>query len=61
MTMLSAFLAEQAEAQGHDGGAPAVVAYVHNAKSGKVWVMSANHKVVIHDRKLAARLAGAVH
>lgn len=60
MTMLSAFLAEQAEAHGQAGAHP-VVAYVHNPKKGQIWVMSPQHKVVIHDKKLAERLSRAVH
>jgi hypothetical protein len=59
LTVLSALLAEQADAHGDPGARP-IIAYVRNPKRGEIAVMTADREVTIHDRKLAVRLARAV-
>ena len=59
LTMLSALLAEQADAHAAPGSRP-VIAYVKNPKKGEIAILAADREVTIHDRKLAARLARAV-
>lgn len=53
-----------AEAQAQPTSVPAgaagpLVAYVRDAHSGEVAVMSGEREVVVHDRELAARIARA--
>jgi hypothetical protein len=59
MTVLAALLADQADAHGDPGSRP-IIAYIRNPKKGDISVMVADREVMIHDRKLAARLARAV-
>ena len=59
LSVLSALLAEQADAHG-EPGSRAIIAYVRNPARGEIAVMTADREVRIHDRKLAARLARAV-
>lgn len=39
------------------GAAGPLVAYVRDARSGRVAVMAGEREVVVHDRRLAARIA----
>ena len=59
LTVLSAFLAEQAVAEGAADSRP-IIAYISNPKSGEIAVMAADREVRLRDAKLAARLARAV-
>jgi hypothetical protein len=56
-TVVGALLTEEAQARiaAHDGP---VVAYVHDARTGEISVMARDREVRVHDRKLAARIAG---
>jgi hypothetical protein len=61
LTVLSALLAEQADAHSErDPRSRPIIAYVANPKRGEIAVMAADREMKIHDRKLAARLARAV-
>jgi hypothetical protein len=57
MTVVGALLTEEAQARvaAHDGP---VVAYVHDARTGEISVLAGDREVHVHDRKLAARIAG---
>lgn len=59
LSVLSALLADQADAHTEPGSRP-LIAYVANPKRGDIAVMAADREVTIHDPKLAARLARAV-
>jgi hypothetical protein len=60
MTALGTLVTEQAEAkEGTHGHPHPVVAYVRDARSGEISVMSGNREVRVRDRKLAARIARA--
>jgi hypothetical protein len=60
MTVVGALVAEQADAKVPARSGP-VVAYIRNPRNGEISVMAGEHQVKLHDRKLAARLARAVH
>lgn len=60
MTVVGALVAEEADAKVAAHSGP-VVAYVRNPRTGEVFVMAGEHQVMVHDRKLAARLARAAH
>ena len=58
MTVIGALASESADAKASsDTGA--VIAYVRNARTGEISLMSGEHARQIHDRELAARLARA--
>jgi hypothetical protein len=57
LTVIGAMLAEEAEAKTAKHHHKPVVAYVRNARTGDVVLMTAGKEHVIHDRKLAAKLA----
>ena len=59
LSVLSALLAEQADAHADPGSRP-IIAYVRNPARGEIAVMTADREVTIHDRRLAARLAATV-
>ncbi len=58
MTVVGAMVAEQADAKVAAKSGP-IVAYVRDAKSGDISVMSGEHEVKVHNRKLAAEIARA--
>jgi hypothetical protein len=59
MTVLGALVTSQAEADAGPVGSEPVVAYVKNPRTGEISVMSGDREVVVHDPKLAAKIARA--
>jgi hypothetical protein len=63
MTAIGALLAEhaKADAEAHPGapGSEPVVAYMRDPGSGNIAIMAGNREVMVHDPKLAARIARA--
>jgi hypothetical protein len=60
MTVVGAIVAEDADAKvARQSGA--VVAYIKKPASGEIVVMKGKKQVVVHDKKLAARIAHAGH
>ncbi|HEX4009340.1 MAG TPA: twin-arginine translocation signal domain-containing protein [Solirubrobacteraceae bacterium] len=60
ITVLGALLSQQADADADASGSRAVVAYIRDPAKGEISVLSGDREVHIHDRLLAARIAGAV-
>lgn len=58
-SMAVASTASVAVPTGSSPGGP-VVAYVHDAASGEISVMSGEREVIVHDRRLAALIAGQI-
>ena len=58
MTVIGALMAEEAEAKAAAHTKP-LVAYVRNARTGEIAVMTGGHERTIHNRKLAAQIARA--
>jgi hypothetical protein len=61
MTAIGALLAEHADAHPGAPGSQPVVAYVRDPRKGEISVMTGDREVTVHDPKLAARIARAVH
>ena len=61
LTVVGALLADQAGAHGGEPGSQAVLAYVHDPRSGDISVLSGDREVRIRDRKLAAAIAGVAN
>ncbi len=60
MTVIGTLVSTQvAEADAGPVGNEPVVAYVKNPKTGEISVMRGDREVVVHDRRLAARIARA--
>jgi hypothetical protein len=59
VTAIGALVSSEAEADERHVGSEPVVAFVKNPKTGEVSVMSGDREVVVHDRKLAARISRA--
>lgn len=59
MTAIGAIVAQQAEAEGGATGSGPVVAYVKDARTGEISVMSGDREVSVRDPKLAARIVRA--
>ncbi len=51
--------ARKADAAEGPVGSESVVAYVKNPATGEISVMTGDREVIVHDRKLAARLSRA--
>jgi len=60
ITVLGALLSQSADAGEEASGAHAVVAYIRDPGKGEIAVLSGDREVHIQDRRLAARIAGAV-
>jgi hypothetical protein len=60
MSGIAALLAEQAEAHPTAAGRNPVVAYVGDASTGEISVMSADREVTLRDPQLARRIAGLI-
>lgn len=60
ITVLGALLSQQADADADASGSRAVVAYIRDPAKGEISVLSGDREVHIQDRRLAARIAGAV-
>ncbi len=59
LTVVGALSATSADADQRPAGRESVVAYVKNPATGEISVMNGDREVIIHDRKLAARLSHA--
>ncbi len=59
MTVVGSIVATKAEAKDAPAGSEPVVAYVRDPASGEISLMTGDREVVVHDRKLAARLSAA--
>lgn len=60
MTVVGALAAEDADAKVARKSGP-VVAYIKKPASGEIVVMQGKKQLVVHDKKLAARIAHAGH
>jgi hypothetical protein len=58
VTLIGALLAEQAQAK---PGSDPVMAYVKDARTGEISLLSADREVTVHDKRLAAQIARAAH
>jgi hypothetical protein len=59
LSVVGALTAAKADAGERPAGTESVVAYVKNPASGEISVMVGEREVIVHDRKLAARLSRA--
>jgi hypothetical protein len=59
LTVVGALAAKKADADEGPVGSERVVAYVKDPASGEISVMTGDREVIVHDRKLAARLSRA--
>lgn len=59
LTVVGALTAARADADERPVGSEPVVAYVKNPASGEISVMVGEREVIVHDRKLAARISRA--
>ena len=59
ITVIGSLTAANADADDRPVGSESVVAYVKDPSSGEISVMVGEREVIVHDRKLAARLSRA--
>lgn len=60
MTVIGAMVAEEADAKvAKKSGS--IVAYIKKPANGEIILMHADKQIVVHDKKLAARIAHAGH